>query len=411
MAAGECGVTRRVAFDVMKYWFPILLLAPRLWAVHGIFQSADGKNLEGDIQLEAGGFVIASTNGAMNTFKLEELSLLRFQPPAPDIPPVEPPVPASPAPTNGLLGLYYNEPDLTGEFRMRHDATIDFDWEEGSPLTGIRPNGFSVRWIGQLAPLVTDFYVFYTVTDDGVRLWVDDKLVIESWREGVQNFSTRPIALNAGTKYELRMEMFDIRERAAARLSWSSSSSPQSVIPAAQLVPGTPPSREPTRDKSPPGVLLANGTFLARRVHAADQTSVKFSASLKEPALSTVNVARIIFQPLAPELAVRLQPGRAGLLLANRDFAEGEFKGFADGKIKLSSVLFGVKSYDADKVVAVILRDPKPAAARYALRTRDQSLLLITALRVEKDGVTVLDAALPGFKIPTGELVEIQRQR
>ena len=97
--------------------------------------------------------------------------------------------------------------------------------------------------------------------------------------------------------------------------------------------------------------------------------------------------------------------------LGNRDFAEGEFKGFADGKIKLSSVLFGVKSYDADKVVAVILREPKPAAARYALRTRYQSLLLVNALRVEKEGVTVLDAALSGFKIPSDELVEIKRQR
>jgi len=165
---------------------------------------------------------------------------------------------------------------------------------------------------------------------------------------------------------------------------------------------------EPTgRPKSPAGVLLTSGSLIARRIVSADDTAVRFFDSTNEMALSTVNVARICFQPLPSGLERRLPSGRAGLLLSSQEFVEGQFKSYSDGQIKINSVLFGLKSYDPGQVIAVILREPKPVAARYELKTRDESHLLASAIRIENDLILVQDATLPGLRIASAELLEL----
>lgn len=42
---------------------------------------------------------------------------------------------------------------------------------------------FTMRWEGKVEPLYTQTYTFYTVTDDGVRLWVNGWLVIDKWQD------------------------------------------------------------------------------------------------------------------------------------------------------------------------------------------------------------------------------------
>ena len=131
--------------------------------------------------------------------------------------------------------------------------------------------------------------------------------------------------------------------------------------------------------------------------------------STNETALSSVNVARILFQAMPLELEARIQKGRNGLLLSNKEFVEGEFKGFNDGQIKVSSVLFGITSYDPGQVIAVILREPKPAPAAYAVKTRDESVFLAQEIRIEKDSIVLKDAVVSGTRVAPIELVEIKR--
>jgi len=165
---------------------------------------------------------------------------------------------------------------------------------------------------------------------------------------------------------------------------------------------------EPTgRPKSPAGVLLTSGSLIARRIVSADDTTVHFFASTNEMALSTVNVARIYFQPLPSDLERRLPAERSGLLLSNQEFVEGQFKSYSDGQIKINSVLFGLKSYDPGQVIAVILRNPKPAATRYEVRTRDESRFLASTIRIENESIVLQDPALPGLRIASAELLEL----
>src|SRR6185436_18128129 len=79
---------------------------------------------------------------------------------------------ASPGGT-GLAATYVDTATLTGASVSRVDPTIDFVWGTGSPAAGIAADTFSARWTGEIMPQFSQTYTFYTVSDDGVRLWVN----------------------------------------------------------------------------------------------------------------------------------------------------------------------------------------------------------------------------------------------
>lgn len=61
---------------------------------------------------------------------------------------------------------------------MRDDSRIDFDWSSVAPSSGLPVNNFSVRW--QVHSFLKDgTYQFYALSDDGIRVWADDVLVID----------------------------------------------------------------------------------------------------------------------------------------------------------------------------------------------------------------------------------------
>ena len=80
---------------------------------------------------------------------------------------------------DGLLAEYFNNSNFTNRQLVRTDATVNFNWGTGSPATGIGADTFSVRWSGQVEPRYSETYTFRTRTDDGVRLWVNDQLIID----------------------------------------------------------------------------------------------------------------------------------------------------------------------------------------------------------------------------------------
>jgi hypothetical protein len=94
---------------------------------------------------------------------------------------------------------------------------------------------FSVRWTGFVTPKYSQTYTFYTVSDDGVRLWVDGKLVIDNWTEHGETEDSGTISLQAGGSYSVKMEYFESGGDAVAKLLWSSSSQAKQVIPSVQL--------------------------------------------------------------------------------------------------------------------------------------------------------------------------------
>lgn len=136
----------------------------------------------------------------------------------------------------GLRGEYFNNANLTNRVMTRIDPRINFDWGRNAPGNGIAPNTFSVRWTGRIIPAYTEMYTFYTVADDGVRLWVNGQQIINNWGNGLRRSQGR-IWLNAGVAYNIRLEYYENSQRALVRLQWSSPSQPKQVIPSARLLP------------------------------------------------------------------------------------------------------------------------------------------------------------------------------
>lgn len=137
----------------------------------------------------------------------------------------------------GLSAAYFDNADLTGATVTRIDPTVDFDWGQGSPDPAIGPDTFSVRWTGQVQVDRAETYTFTTTSDDGVRLWVDGKLLIDAWTDHSKREDTAEVALTEG-RHDLRMEFYDNGYDAIAELRWSSPSIPRQIIPTEKLFTG-----------------------------------------------------------------------------------------------------------------------------------------------------------------------------
>jgi len=140
----------------------------------------------------------------------------------------------------GLIAQYYNTKDLTGPVILtRTDATIDNNWGNGSPDPSINSDNFSVRWRGKIQPCYSENYTFTTISDDGIRLWVNGAQIINNWNDhGNATDISTSISLTAGQKYDIVLEFYENGGGAVAHLSWSSKTQSSQIIPKSQLFTG-----------------------------------------------------------------------------------------------------------------------------------------------------------------------------
>ncbi|WCE03908.1 glycoside hydrolase family 3 C-terminal domain-containing protein [Pseudoxanthomonas sp. JBR18] len=135
----------------------------------------------------------------------------------------------------GLRGEYFRNRTLSGTPALvRTDTQIGFRWDRGSPTDTLMARGeasgeqalpnddFSIRWTGQLLPPVSGDYRIEAAADDGVRLWLDGKLVLDHWQDSdrMQAESTT-LALVAGRAYAIKLEYYDGQRDAGVRLGWA----------------------------------------------------------------------------------------------------------------------------------------------------------------------------------------------
>jgi PA14 domain len=142
-------------------------------------------------------------------------------------------------PRTGLLGEYYSGITLTGPARTRSDPTVNFNWATGFADPNVGAELISVRWTGRLTPRYSQTYRFYTNCDDGSRLWVNNKLLVDNWVDQGPIEHSGTIALTAGVPYDLRLEYYNRGGGALAQLLWSSPSQTKQVIPQEVCVPPT----------------------------------------------------------------------------------------------------------------------------------------------------------------------------
>ncbi|MBD8497007.1 PA14 domain-containing protein [Paenibacillus arenosi] len=147
---------------------------------------------------------------------------------------------------SGLTGYYYNNIDFSNLKFKRFDSSINFDWGANSPSPLIDVDTFSVRWTGEVQAQFSETYTFTTASNDGVRLWVNNQLLIDQWNDHDTTEHSGTIALSAGQKYAIKLEYYERSANAVAKLFWSSPSTPKSIIPHTQLYPAAAPDIEVT---------------------------------------------------------------------------------------------------------------------------------------------------------------------
>src|SRR3954471_7400379 len=96
----------------------------------------------------------------------------------------------------GLTAQYFHSSDFTGLADIRTEG-VSHNWGSGSPGAGIDPDSFSVRWTGQVMPQYSQTYTFNVLSDEGVRVWVDGKMLVDDWIPHVRRNQSGTIALQA----------------------------------------------------------------------------------------------------------------------------------------------------------------------------------------------------------------------
>jgi len=91
-----------------------------------------------------------------------------------------------------------------------------------------------VRWRGQMEIAFSEPYRFYAVTEDGVKLWINDQLMVNRWDVfRLNEYRSAPIELRAGQRCTVEMWSYNNDAGASAQLLWESAHQPKGIIPAA----------------------------------------------------------------------------------------------------------------------------------------------------------------------------------
>lgn len=239
---------------------------------------------------------------------------------------------------SGLQGAYYAGHDFEQYLVTRRDATLNFDWHGHRPVAGSGAEQFSVRWTGWLVPPATGRYVLHLSVDDGIRLWVNERLLLDDWRDQGLSYYQVAIELHAGQAYPVRLDYCQATAATRVRLAWelppalatlgngrnragATDNGEAVVIPTRYLftyspllppvpllaeaaVPTPPPARQPA---APPSVLIgAPHTGVLAKPHPRSYLPlVAHAPPLARPSPTRVDSARIA--PAAARLAAGKQ--------------------------------------------------------------------------------------------------------
>jgi hypothetical protein len=282
-------------------------------------------------------------------------------------------------------------------------------WEGPRPAT--------IRCSGKFVPAQSDQYTFSVRASEPCKLWVDERLAYSSAASVRERFS-----LQQSKPVKIRLETHPQKEtRFGATVFWATLRHGAGPVVETMLAPDPDASPVSATNGSPvialgraqaatAGIVLKNGTTLAGEVKEMDETVVQF-APLGQAiqTLKAANVARLQFRSMSPQLAARTGGGVAGILLLNGDFIEGDLKTLKKGQATISSIIFGLHSYDtANQAAAVVLR-PFQQAGRFVVRTNKGSALFAEVLEVREDAVVVSEPLLGEMRLGVNELLDIRR--
>ena len=160
-----------------------------------------------------------------------------------------------------------------------------------------------------------------------------------------------------------------------------------------------------------PEVELVSGSIVTGRPLRADENEIVFEGAPKIVRTPIPRVARIAFHPLSGDMAWRMRISRPGVWVSNGDFFDGDFRGIENRKITISSVLYGLRTFDLDEeVLAVVLQPRRLRRAPFEVETADGATVLASELAVGDGELRLSEPALGELRIPAFEILEVRRR-
>ena len=131
----------------------------------------------------------------------------------------------------GLKAEFFDNPTLSGRpILTRVDSHINFDWPTGRPSPQLSSDRFSVRWSGKIRASDSGPHAFRARSDDGIRVFLNDELIIDDWQDHSPRTVTAIHALEAGKIYSLRIDYHNRGGGSAlAEVAWASFAVPEAI--------------------------------------------------------------------------------------------------------------------------------------------------------------------------------------
>jgi hypothetical protein len=158
---------------------------------------------------------------------------------------------------------------------------------------------YAVRWTGTIEPALSETYTLHTRASDGIRLWLDGKLLIDDWTEHGPTERAAQVELVAGRRVPIKLEYFQAGGAAEVQLAWSTPSLRREIVPASALRQSDG-EREGLR-----GEYFLDRVFQRRAFVRADAT-VSFDWTVASPFVSTAPTQAFA----SPALQVAAPAGR-----------------------------------------------------------------------------------------------------
>jgi hypothetical protein len=159
-----------------------------------------------------------------------------------------------------------------------------------------------------------------------------------------------------------------------------------------------------------PQLDLISGSVVTGRPLYADKTEMTLTDENGTARVPTSRIARVAFAPLG-ELAWKTRVSRPGVWVSNGDFFDGEFRGIENRKLTISSVLYGLRTFDIDdEVLALVMQPRKQSRAEFEVETTGGWFLHGSEFALGDGEIKLSEGALGEVRVPAFEIIELRRR-
>ena len=120
----------------------------------------------------------------------------------------------------GLKAEYYDGANFDRLALVKYVENINEYWNRTPPVPGIDPHSCSIRWTAKLKPGKSGNYKFSARVDDGIRVWINNRLIIDQWELNDVGVFQSSLNLVAGQEYDIKVEYFNALIEGEVRLLW-----------------------------------------------------------------------------------------------------------------------------------------------------------------------------------------------